>query len=152
MRKPRPMPKKIPPATERMTAEELSELAQGAEYIGSSHHKDVPAMNLMPAPRRGATRIEDAEAQGLDNPDCTICPRKWVGHQSAATELLRAGICLGQVSVDAASNSLPLRVWVRDPDDRSNVYEAKRLSYPINGYKAYPLTVRQSYSLPIAVR
>lgn len=32
-------------ATERMTADELSKLAEDATYIGSPHHKDVPAMN-----------------------------------------------------------------------------------------------------------
>ncbi len=139
------------PATERMTADELSKMAEDATYIGSPHHKDVPAMNLVPRPRRRAVSIADANAQGLDNPDCTICPRKWATRQEAATELLRAGIRSGQVSEDAAIGSLPRRVWVRDPDDNSIVYEAKRLSYPANGYKAYPLTLRQSRSLPLQV-
>ncbi len=152
LRRPRPTPKKTRPATERMTADELSELAKSATYIGSSHHKDVPAMNLVPTPRRGAMHIAEAEAQDLDKPDCMICPRKWAGRQSAATELLRVGICSGQVSFDAAADSLPTRVWVRDPDDTNIVYEAKRLSHPENGYKAYPLTVRQSRNLPLVVK
>jgi hypothetical protein len=134
-----------------MTAEELEKLAEGATYIGSGYHKDIPSMDIVPSPRRGAMHIEEAGAQALDNPDCTICPRKWAHRQSAATELLRAGIRLGQVSTDAAPGSLPARVWVRDADERDIVYEAKRLTYPANGYKAYPLTSRQSQNLPIAV-
>lgn len=105
----------------------------------------------MPKPRRGAVSIADANAQGLDNPDCTICPQKWAARQEAATELLRVGIRSGQVSEDAATGSLPRRVWVRDPDDNNIVYEAKRLSHPANGYKAYPLTNRQSRSLTLKV-
>lgn len=110
-------------------------------------------MDVVPAPRSGAMHIGTANVQGLDNPDCTICPRKWVGsRKDVATELLRAGIKLGQVSSDAAPGSLPKRVWVRDQDDNSIVYEARRLSHPPNGYKAYPLTTRQSHRLPLAVR
>jgi hypothetical protein len=69
-----------------------------------------------------------------------------------ATELLRAGIRLGQVSADATPDSLPSRVWVRDPEDDDVVYEAKRLSSPADGYKAYPLTLRQSRNLPLPIR
>lgn len=135
-----------------MTADELARLAKDATYVGSSHHKDVPTMGLVPAPRRGAMHIADANAQGLDNPDCVICPRKWASlPQDAATELLRRGIQSGQVSEDAALHSLPRKVWVRDLDDNNIVYEAKRLSHPANGYKAYPLTNRQSRSLPLKV-
>jgi flagellum-specific peptidoglycan hydrolase FlgJ len=36
------VPKKAQPATERMTAAELGELAARARYIGSSDHKDIP--------------------------------------------------------------------------------------------------------------
>lgn len=98
-------------------------------------------------------RIEAAEERGIDNPDCTLCPRKW-GRRSheAATDLLRLGICLGQVSEDATPESLPSRVWVRDQDDDDVVYEAKRLSNPEDGYKAYPLTTRQSRNLPLPIR
>jgi hypothetical protein len=133
-----------------MTQAELNELAAHAMYVGSSEHKDVPSMGLVPRPREGALRVEEAE--GLDNPDCMLCPRKWVGRQDDATDLLRGGIRLGQVSEDGATNSLPSRVWVRDPEDGSIVYEAKRLSHPEGGYKAYPLTTRQSRNLPLRVR
>jgi hypothetical protein len=114
-------------------------------------------MDIVPAPRQGALRIEDADEAGIDNPDCTLCPRKWsrgqkAAAQTAATELLGLGIRLGQVSPDAAADSLPSRGWVRDSDDRSIVYEAKRLSYPPDGYKAYPLTSRQVRNLPMALQ
>ena len=109
-------------------------------------------MDLVPGPRHGAMRIEDAEAKRLDNPDCTLCPRKWARRRDAATELLRAGIRLGQISPDAAPNSLPARVWIRDVDDLTIFYEAKRLSHPPDGYKAYPLTTRQARNLPLVVR
>jgi hypothetical protein len=135
-----------------MTAAELDELAVSANYVGSSHHKDVPAMNLVPAPRRGAKHIGQSEEQGVDNPDCSLCPRKWAGRQREATELLREGIRLGQVSSDARVGSLPTRVWIRDSGDQAIVYEAKRLSYPDSAYKAYPLTVRQVRQLPLQVK
>lgn len=157
MRRPRPTPKKVAPATERMTAAELNALALRAHYVGSGEHKDVPGMGIVPAPRRGAMRTEAAEEAEIDNPDCMLCPRKWArgqkgDAQAAATELLRAGICLGQVDSDAAVDVLPSRVWVRDPDDRRIVYEAKRITHPVDAYKAYPLTSRQVRNLPMAIR
>jgi hypothetical protein len=109
-------------------------------------------MGIVPRPRQGAMHIEVAEVSRVDNPDCTLCPRKWVTRQQdAATELLRSGIVLGHVSPDANPNSLPSRVWVRDLEDRSIVYEAKQLSNPAEGYKAYPLTTRQSRNLPLPI-
>jgi hypothetical protein len=66
--------------------------------------------------------------------------------------LLREGIRLGQVTNDATAATLPSRVWVRDPDDQAIIYEARKLSNPSAGYKAYPLTSRQSRSLPLAIR
>jgi len=96
--------------------------------------------------------FEDAHDQQIDNPDCMICPRKWARRQNDATELLRQGIRLGQISPDAAPGSLPSRVWVRDVEDINIVYEAKRLSHPVDGYKAYPLTVRQAHFLPLKIR
>jgi hypothetical protein len=136
MRRPRPTARKIAAATERMTAAELAKLADRARYVGSPDHKDVPAMGIVPRPRQGALTVDVAEAKRIDNPDCTICPRKWARMLEAATRLLREGIRLGQVSSDATAASLPARVWVRDPEDISIVYEAKRLAYPDDGYKA----------------
>lgn len=144
------MAKKVQPATERMGKVEINELAEQARYVGSPEHKDVPSMGLMPRPRQGALHVEEAEA--LDNPDCMLCPRKWARRQDDATELLRAGIRLGQVSLDATVDSLPSRVWVRDLEAGHIVYEARRLTHPEGGYKAYPLTTRQSRNLPLRVR
>jgi hypothetical protein len=136
-----------------MTEGELDELAYRVRYVGSGHHKDVPAMGIVPRPRPGAIRVEAAERNRINNPDCTLCPRKWARRTiEAATELLRAGVRLGQVSTDAGPDSLPARVWVRDPQQNEIVYEAKRLSYPVDGYKAYPLTSRQSRNLPLPIR
>lgn len=153
MRKPRPTPKKIQPATERMTERELRLLAESARYVGSAHHKDVPAMDVVPAPRQGAVLVEKAEELRINNPDCLLCPRKWARrNRDGATELLRTGILLGQVSADAAPEHLPSKVWIRDPEDESVVYEAKRLSNPVDGYKAYPLTSRQARNLPLPIQ
>jgi hypothetical protein len=151
MRRPRPTPKKLTSAIERLTEEQLGTLAGSASYVGSGHHKDVPFMDVVPHPREGSLHIETAEAEGIDNPDCTLCPRKWARRGKLATELLRDAIRRGQVSSDAAPAKLPKRVWVRDPEDAEIVYEAKLLSHPHDGYKAYPLTSRQSRSLPLRV-
>jgi hypothetical protein len=93
--------------------------------------------------------VRDADRQGVDNPDCTICPRKWAGQQQRATDLLRQAIQLGHVSEDAQADTLPRHVWARDPDEPELVYEARQLSSPTNGYKAYPLTRKQAEALPI---
>lgn len=133
-----------------MTAAQLNELAEQATYVGSPEHKDVPSMGLVPRPRQGALHVEKGEE--LDNPDCMLCPRKWARRQADATELLRQGIRLGQVSLDAEVNRLPSKVWVRDLEAGHLVYEARRLSHPEGGYKAYPLTDRQSRNLSVRVR
>lgn len=136
-----------------MTEDELSALARQAHYVGSSHHTDVPKWGIVPAPRQGAVTAEQAAEQGIDNPDCTLCPRKWLRlGQDRATELLRDGIRLGQVSADAMPKQLPKHVWVRDPDNADMIYEARRLSTPSDGYKAFPLSSKQVRLLPITVR
>jgi hypothetical protein len=149
MRRPKPRAKKVRPASERLSAQALQRLAGRAEYVGSPHHKDIPTFGLTPAPRSGATSIEDANARRTDNPDCTLCPRKWVSRRQDATNLLREAIRSGYVSEDAEVDSLPIHVWARDPEDPNLVYEARRLSWPENGYKAYPLTQKQAEALPL---
>jgi hypothetical protein len=94
-------------------------------------------------------QVQNADRQGLDNPECTLCPRKWVGRQKDATNLLRQAIRLGHVSEDADADTLPARAWARDPDELDLIYEARRLSWPENSYKAYPLTRKQADALPI---
>lgn len=149
VRRPKPRAKKVRPALERLGPQTLQQLAGRAEYVGSSHHKDIPTFGLTPAPRRGAMSVGDANARSIDNPDCTLCPRKWVARRQDATDLLREAIRLGHVSEDADIDNLPTRAWARDPEERDLVYEARRLSWPEHGYKAYPLTQKQAEALPL---
>jgi hypothetical protein len=74
-----------------------------------------------------------------------ICPEKWNNRDPAveATQLLRAAILKGQIGHPLGEDGLPQYVWARDPEDHSIVYEARRLTYPVNGYKAYPLIASQ---------
>ncbi len=94
--------------------------------------------------------IEAAEDQGLKNPACVVCPRKWVRRQADATRVVRQAIKSGTFISEGASQK-PHILWARDPDDPSIVYEAK-LASPPNGYKAYPLTGFQvEFNLPFQV-
>ena len=93
--KPRPRPPKGVPGSQSLTAEQRCALAKDAIYVGSPHHTDVPKYGLQSAPREGYTDIVDAEDRGLKNPDCLVCPRKWVRRQDAATALLQAALEAG---------------------------------------------------------
>ena len=127
-----------------------NQLAERAEYVGSPHHTDIPKFGMQAGPRPGATTIESAEQQGLNNPACMVCPRKWGRRHQNARDLLRAAISLGNFV--ALDDGMPKRVWARDPDNENIVYEARLLTHPANGYKAYPLTRFQAeYNLPITV-
>jgi hypothetical protein len=146
-RRPRPRPAKAPAAYDAVMPAERATLAKQAVYIGSPDHTDIPKFGVGSHPRRGATTIEVAEEQRLKNPSCTVCPRKWARRQDDVRNLLRSAI---EAANFVATDGLPDRVWARDPDDRQLVYEAKRVSQPQNGYKAYPLTSFQAkYNLPI---
>jgi hypothetical protein len=130
--------------------EEREVLAEGAQYVGSPHHTDVPKYGSPSSPRQGFVTIEEAEAQGLKNPACVVCPRKWVRRQADATRVVREAIRNG-IFISEGSGQKPSRLWARDPDDRSIVYEAKLVAPP-NGYKAYPLTSFQAdFNLPFQV-
>jgi len=147
-KKPRPRPAAAAPASDVLTAEARGELALRAEYVGSPNHTDIPKFGMQNNPRSGATRIELAEEQGLKNPSCTICPRKWARRHDSVSALLRAAIEAGNF-VAPPAGCMPAVVWARDPDETTLVYEAK-LSHPPVGYKAYPLTQFQAeYNLPI---
>jgi hypothetical protein len=147
-RRPRPRPPKAPRATDTLSLAERSALAVRAAYCGSPHHTDIPKYGNSAAPRAGAQRVEVAEADGLKNPSCTLCPRKWVRQHTKATQLLQDAIKNGQFAA-GEPDELPRLVWARDPDDPRLVYEA-RLAYPPAGYKAYPLTHFQAkFNLPI---
>jgi hypothetical protein len=148
-RKPRPKPPKALPARDTLAAEARKQLADKADYLGSPHHTDIPKFGLQAGPRPGATTIESAEEQGSKNPSCVICPRKWARHQEDARNLLRSAIEEGNF-IAAPGDEMPRYVWVRDPEDQNLVYEARLLSHPRNGYKAYPLTKYQAeYNIPI---
>ena len=91
--------------------------------------------------------IEEAEDQGLKNPACVVCPRKWVRRQPDATRVVKEAIKKGTF-ISECSSQKPYTLWARDPDDPNIVYEAK-LAFPPNGYKAYPLTKFQvEFNLP----
>jgi hypothetical protein len=145
MRKPPPIKAKVRSATKVLSPKALKSIAQQATYEGSVHHKDTLSFAGAPAPRPGATHVGPGE-----RPDCMLCPERWKNKQNAATKLLRCAIEKGQFSSDGSLN-LPRRVWARDPANRDIVYEARRLSSPGSGYKAYPLTAAQVKNLDIPV-
>jgi hypothetical protein len=148
--KPRSRPPKARPAYETLTELQRAVLADGAEYLGSPYHTDIPKFQLTPHPRQGATTIQEAESAGLKNPSCLVCPRKWARRQADATALLRDAIKRGNF-VPSEGGGLPAMVWAKDPDDPDLVYEAK-LRSPPDGYKAYPLTKFQvRFNLPISL-
>lgn len=147
--RPRPKPAKSRPASETLTAEQRQELARDAQYIGSPHHTDVPKFGLRAAPRAGSMDIAQAEDEKIKNPDCLVCPRKWVHRQGAATELLQAAIAAGTF-IATRPEEMPARIWARDPEE-DIVYEAKLCQSP-KGYKAYPLTSFQvAFNLPFVL-
>src|SRR3954452_23030257 len=76
--KPRPRPAKARPASKTLTDVQRRALATDASYVGSPHHTDVPKFGMQAAPRTGATSIEHAEVDRIKNPDCLVCPRKWI--------------------------------------------------------------------------
>lgn len=148
--KPRPRPPKAEPAFRTLSAEERQALAEGAKYVGSPHHTDVPKYGSTANPRQGFVTIDEAEDQGLKNPACTVCPRKWVRRQAEATKLVRRAIEIGAF-ISEGPGKKPYLLWARDPDDPNVVYEAK-LAFPPNGYKAYPLTSFQvEFNLPFVM-
>ena len=144
--KPRPRPAKARPGFETLTVEQREELANGACYVGSPHHTDVPKFGLQATPRAGSMDIRQAEAEKIKNPDCMVCPRKWVRRQRDATNLLQSALRAGTYVADGP-DIMPDRIWVRDPEE-DIVYEVRLCESP-KGYKAYPLTSFQvAYNLP----
>ena len=145
--KPRPRPPKGKAGFEILTQEQRKKMAEDAVYVGSPHHTDVPKYGMPSAPRAGWMKLEDAELDKIKNPDCLVCPRKWVRRQENATDLLRSAIKAGYYVSDGSAN-MPDRIWAKDPEE-DIVYEAK-ICEPPKGYKAYPLTSYQvAYNLPI---
>jgi hypothetical protein len=91
-KRPRPRPAKAVPAFEVLSSEARSQLARTANYVGSPHHTDIPKYGMRSQPRSGAVTIDVAEEEGLKNPTCTVCPRKWARRQGDATSLLCSAI------------------------------------------------------------
>ena len=60
--KPRPRPPRAEPALYTLSVEEREVLAEGAQYVGSPHHTDVPKYGSPSSPRQGFVTIEEAEA------------------------------------------------------------------------------------------
>ena len=147
MRRPAPIAPKIRPVSQVIDAADLLSLSRTAEYVGSVQHKDCATFLGTPFPRTGATHAGAPD----ERPDCMLCPRKWAWKKDVATDLLQLAIQRGQFGTKTGELELPRYVWARDPVDREIVYEARRLSHPVNGYKAYPLTQKQTNALEIDV-
>jgi hypothetical protein len=148
-RRPRPTAPKAKPATTRFSTAQLTALANEVAYVGSGDHKDSPNFTGTFHPRKGAGTLDQAEGQGIEDPDCTICPRRWAARQDEATVLLRQAIRSGLfVTGPRDPIQMPDRVWAQDPTRPEVVYEARKLSAPENGYKAYPLTRSQARRCP----
>jgi len=82
-----------------------------------------------------------------------LCPVRWnaLDPGAEATALLKLAITRGQIGFPI-EEGLPQYVWARDPEDASIVYEARRLSNPANGYKAYPLIEPQIALIGMSIR
>jgi hypothetical protein len=118
----------------------LNEMAARARYYGSPKHRFGAFQGEIGRPGGNPTTVEQASAVTPTPPFCMICPERWtqLPDRQKATTLLQEGIKRGQIGYPI-EEGLPRFVWVRDPDDKSVVYEARRLSWPVDSYKAYPL-------------
>lgn len=122
----------------------LDAMALRATYIGSHKHKLGLFGGAVGTPGPKPTTVIQAKASLPTPPFTMICPERWnhLAPDREATDLLRKAIRDGQIG-HPITDGLPQYVWARDPNDPSIVYEARRLSHPENGYKAYPLTESQ---------
>jgi hypothetical protein len=123
----------------------LEAAANRAIYVGSPKHKKGAFSGQVGRPGANPTTVEQAEQKPPTPPFTMMCPEKWNNRNPAAeaTQLLRSAILKGQVGHPLGEDGLPQYVWARDPEDASIVYEARRLTFPSNGYKAYPLIASQ---------
>jgi len=128
-------------------------MANRAVYVGSHKHKKGMYQGRIGDPGSRPTTVEQARVAPPVKPFTMLCPVKWnqLVPSNEATMLLRAAIRYGQIG-HPVNDGLPEYVWARDPDDPSIVYEARRLSFPENGYKAYPLIEAQVLELGIQLR
>ena len=137
-----------------VTAAVLEAAVSRAIYVGSPKHKKGAFFGQVGRPGARPTTVEQAKQEPPTPPFTMICPEKWNNRNPAAdaTQLLRNAIRRGQVGHPLGGDGLPQYVWARDPEDGSIVYEARRMSYPANGYKAYPLIASQVAQIGIDVR
>jgi len=132
---------------------DLDAMADRVIYVGSHKHKKGMYQGRIGDPGSRPTTVEQARVSPPAKPFTMLCPAKWnqLVPWEEATTLLRAAIRCGQIG-HPIKDGLPEYVWARDPDDPSIVYEARRLSFPENGYKAYPLIEPQILELGIQLR
>jgi hypothetical protein len=150
-KRPRARPPRSGSPMRHVDAATLEAAARCATYVGSPKHKKGAFMGQVGRPRARPTTVEQAMQQPPISPFTMLCPDRWNNRDPAgeATQLLRAAILRGQIGHPLGEDGLPGYVWARDPEDDSIVYEARRLTFPSNGYKAYPLIESQIVQLGI---
>jgi len=128
-------------------------MANRVVYVGSHKHKQGMYQGRIGDSGARPTTVDQARVSPPIKPFTMLCPVKWnqLDPSKEATSLLRTAINFGQIG-HPIKDGLPEYVWARDPDDPSIVYEARRLSFPENGYKAYPLIEAQVLELGISLR
>lgn len=104
----------------------VEEQASRAHYVGSIEHKTYPSPAGEPRPRHDASK----------------CPRIEAERWPELTAALQAAIRAGCVSEAIDPCGLPRYVWGTLDEQ---LYEARRLSAPETGYKAYPI---EAFELP----
>jgi len=127
-------------------------MASRATYVGSDKHKLGSSAGRVGRPGPRPTTVEQARKNELQPPFTMMCPTKWNNRTEEATALLRDAIRRGQIGHPVSDDGLPEYVWARDPEDDTIVYQARRLSVPPEGYKAYPLIEPQIHALRIQIR
>jgi hypothetical protein len=153
-KRPRPRPPVAGSPIRNAAPAALEAAAKSAIYVGSEKHKFGSFEGRVGRPGPRPTSVEQAAKEAPVPPFTMICPAKWNNRDPAqeATQLLRAAILKGQVGHPFGEDGLPQYVWARDPEDSSMVYEARRMTFPWNGYKAYPLIAAQISQLGIVPR
>ena len=133
--------------------DELVVMAARAVYVGSPKHKSGVYAGQVGTPGPRPTTVAQAAISPPVEPFTMLCPVKWnqLDPSKEATALLQGAILRGQIG-HPVEDGLPRYVWARDPDDPSIVYQARRLTAPENGYKAYPLTETQVARMGIDIR
>lgn len=96
------------------------EISQSATYVGSIEHKRYPSPAGDPRPRVTASK----------------CPRIEEIRWPELTEALQVAIRAGCVGDSRDTGGYPRYVWGMF---EGQWYEARHLSFPLGGYKAYPV-------------